>query len=101
MESTICILLKDMKRIKETSKLGAQYLYCYENAKATSVKQLYKQPSSTKVRAEENCLSQMEQEHGEGYKVLGGNAFYFTAAWITAEGLRVETGTNSYLIYYR
>lgn len=88
-----------MKRIKESSKDGSRYLYAYEHAKATSVKQFYKQPSSAKVAAEEWCLCRMRQEHGEGYKILGGNSCSFTAAWRTSEGLRVETRTNSYLVF--
>ena len=60
-----------MKRIKKSSKIGTRYLYLYEHAKATSVKQFYKQPSSAKVWAEEECLRKMRQEHGEGYKILG------------------------------
>ena len=88
-----------MKRIKKSSKTGSLYLYKYERAKATSVKQFYKRPSSAKVWAEEECLQRMRQENGEGYKILGGNTFVFIAAWKTAEGLRVETGVNSYLIH--
>ena len=88
-----------MKRIRKTSKIGAYYLRRYENAKATSVAQLYKRPSSAKLSAEKECLSLMAQEHGESYRVLGGSAFCFTVAWKTADGLRVETAYNSYLIY--
>ena len=88
-----------MKRIKKTSKIGVWYLHRYENAKATSVAQLYKRPSSAKLEAEKKCLLLMTQEHGGGYRVLGGNIFCFTVAWKTADGLRVETAYNSYLIY--
>ena len=88
-----------MKRIKKSSKAGSFYLYKYEHAKATSVKQFYKQPSSAKIEAEKECLCRMRQEHGKYYKILGGNAHAFTAAWMTAEGLRVETRKNSYLVF--
>ena len=88
-----------MRAIKKTSKLGTHYLRLYMRAKRTSVEQLYKRPSSAKLRAEKECLQQMRQENGTGYKVLSGNIFAFTAAWQTAEGLRVETAYNSYLIY--
>lgn len=88
-----------MKRIKKSSKDGSRYLYAYEHPKATSVKQFYKRPSSAKVAAEEECLCRMRQEHGEGYRILGGNLFTFIAAWRTAEGLRVETRTKSYLVF--
>lgn len=89
-----------MKRIKKSSKAGSWYLYMYEHAKATSIKQFYKQPSSAKVVAEEKCLCRMRQEHGEDYKILSGNLYSFTAAWRTTEGLRVETRINSYLVVF-
>lgn len=88
-----------MKRIKKSSKAGSLYLYRYEHAEATSVEQFYKRPSSRKVRAEKECLKKMFTENGKGYKILSGNTFKFTAAWRTAEGLRVETGAKSFLIY--
>lgn len=88
-----------MKRIKKSSRVGSWYLYRYEQAKATSVKQFYKQPSSAKVIIEATCLYKMRQEHGEGYRILGGNSYSFIAAWRTAEGLRVETRINSYLVF--
>ena len=88
-----------MKRIKKSSKAGSYYLYKYEHAKATSVEQFYKQPSIAKIKAEEKCLCIMRLEHGEDYKILGGNSRIFTVAWRTAEGLRVETKENSYLVF--
>ena len=87
-----------MKRIKKSSKAGSLYLYRYEHAEATSVEQFYKRPSSAKVRVEKECLKKMFAENGEGYKILSGNIFKFTAAWRTAEGLRVETRENSFLV---
>ena len=88
-----------MKRINKTSKVGEMYLRCYKEAKATSVKQFYNSPSVSKIRAEESCLQTMWREQGQGYKVISGNSFYFTAAWITEYGLRIETPKNSYLVY--
>ena len=88
-----------MKRVKKSSKFGSYYLRRYKYAKATSVEQFYKRPSSAKILAEKKCLWIMEQEHGKGYKILGGNTQKFTAAWRTTEGLRVETAENSYLIF--
>ena len=88
-----------MKVIKKSSKAGIWYLRLYERAKATSIRQLYKQPSIAKVFAEEEYLWRMAQEHGEDYKILRSSKFAFIAAWRTAEGLRVETKVNSYLIF--
>lgn len=89
-----------MKRINKLSKAGSRYLYMYEHAKVTSVKQFYKQPSSAKVLAEKECLQRMRQENGEGYKILSGGSYSFTAAWRTVEGLRIETRLSSYLVVF-
>ena len=88
-----------MKRIKKTSKIGEYYLRLYEKAEATSVKQFYKRPSSAKLYIEQVLLLKMEREQGKYYKVISGNSFSFTAAWIVADGLCVETHSKTYLIY--
>ena len=87
-----------MKRIKKSSKIGNYYLQLYKNAEATSVKQFYKKPSSAKLYIEQVLLCKMRQEHGECYKVINGNIFCFTAAWVVADGLYVETPRKTYLI---
>lgn len=87
-----------MKRIKKSSKIGNYFLRLYEKAEATSVEQFYKQPSSAKLYTEKVLLWKMEREQGKYYKVISGNTFCFTAAWIVADGLRVRTRDTSYLI---
>ena len=87
-----------MKRIKKTSKIGKYYLRLYEKAEATSVEQFYKQPSSAKLYTEKVLLWKMRREHGENYKVISGNSFCFTAAWMVADCLRVRTRDTTYLI---
>lgn len=88
-----------MLRIKRESKAGQNFWARYERAEARSVGQFYKKPSSKKINIERNLLRTMRREHGKDYKILGGNMFMFTAAWRTAEGLRVKTSANSYLIF--
>ena len=87
-----------MKRIKKSSKIGNHYLCLYRNAEATSVKQFYKKPSSAKLYIEKVLLWKMKQEQGKNYKVISGNTFCFTAAWMVADGLCVETPHKTYLI---
>ena len=87
-----------MLRVKRESKAGQSFLARYERATARSVEQFYKKPSSEKINIERHLLQAMLSEKGEGYKVIAGNAFYFTAAWLTPEGLRVETVGSSYII---
>ena len=40
----------------------------------------------------------MQSEGGSGYKMMGYNCNYFTAAWISGDTLRVETFANSFVI---
>ena len=87
-----------MKRIKKETRVGAYYIAKYQMAHAKSVTEFYKAPSELKKAAERHLLSLMASEEGRSYKIIGGNCFYFTAAWQTPEGLRIITPGNSYLI---
>ena len=87
-----------MKRIKEESKKGQAFLARYERATAESVKQFYGRPSADKIRIEQRLRLVMQDEKGKGFKIIGGNTFYFTAAWLVSNGLRVETVGSSYIL---
>ena len=87
-----------MKTISENSRMGQRYIYLYERAKARSVREFYKNPSNRKIEACNKCQWQCQAEQGLRYRIIGGNCFYFTAAWHTSEGLRVETAYNSFII---
>ena len=88
-----------MKRIRKETRVGACYLSMYKKALANSVTEFYKAPSALKKAAERALLSLLASERGHGYKIISGNSFYFTAAWQNADGLRIETAGNSYLIF--
>ena len=88
-----------MKTIKSTTKQGARYVARFNSTwNCRDIYEAYKNPSQTKIEAEENCRLQCNRENGRDFKILGHNAQHFTAAWRTVEGIRVETVFNSYLI---
>ena len=87
-----------MKRIKKESKKGQIFLARYKSATAESVKQFYGRPSSRKIEIELGLRHIMQGEKGKGFKIISGNGFYFTAAWLTSGGLRVKTAWDSYII---
>ena len=87
-----------MKRIKKESKKGQAFLARYERVTAESVRQLYKRPSANKIRIELALRLQMRREKGRDFKIIRGNHYFFTAAWLVSNGLRVETGHNSYIL---
>ena len=88
-----------MKTINKDSKKGAQYLYMYERAKYESIRDCYKYGcGQEKKDAERGCKNRMEDENGRGYRIISFSQSFFAAAWITAQGLRVETVGGSYLV---
>ena len=78
--------------------MGQYYTYLYEKAKAQNVREFYKRPSDCKIQACNACQWQCQAEQGLHYRIISGNSYYFTAAWRTSEGLRVETAGNSFII---
>lgn len=87
-----------MKTINANTKRGRRYLEAYRRSTTTDIYEAYERPSTAKIRANYQCRQQMEREGGHGYKIIGYNCNFFTAAWQTAEGLRVETATYSYIV---
>lgn len=87
-----------MKTINANTKKGQQFIHSFERSRKTSIYQRHNNPSTAKTRAEYFCMSEMFKEGGNDFRILGYNTMQFTCGWRTAEGLRVETASNSYLI---
>lgn len=92
-----------MKHISKNSQKGMHYLHSFEVAKANNINSLYKvygRYSTAKMRAFDKCEETRIYENATsaGY-ILGANSSFFTYAFETSEGLRVETACNSYIIY--
>lgn len=92
-----------MLRISKTSQKGMNYLHSFEVARAKNIDSLYKvygRYSTAKMRAFEKCEETRIYENATsaGY-IIGANSSFFTYAFETSEGLRVETAYNSFIIY--
>lgn len=87
-----------MKTINKNTKTGKRFINAYNRSRKSSIYECYCNPSTAKTRAEYLCRDMMGRENGNGYKITGYNCMQFTAGWQTAEGLRIETACNSYLI---
>lgn len=87
-----------MIQLKKESKKGQMFLARYKSATAQSVKQFYKKPSANKIKIESVLRQIMQGEKGKDFKIISGNTFTFTAAWLTPKGLRVKTVRDSYIL---
>ena len=92
-----------MKHISKNSQKGMNYLHSFEVAKANNINSLekvYGRYSNAKARAFYLCDLQRIKENAtsDGY-IIGSNCNVFTYAFETADGLRVETACNSFIIY--
>lgn len=65
-----------------------------------TLRDVYGSYSYAKERAYNYCLRKCEEEGGCDFHISSYNTFGFTVAWLTAEGVRVETPNNSYLLKY-
>ena len=87
-----------METIKPTTKTGRKYLNMYYWATCENIFRAYKTPSTNKTRADYQCRQQMIKENGHGCKIIAHSCHFFTVAWRTAQGLRVETANRSILV---
>ena len=87
-----------MKTINNNTKQAQHFINAYNRSDIFSLREAYANPSTAKTRADYNCRMMMESEGGHGYKIIGYNCNYFTAAWISGNTLRVETFANSFVI---
>ena len=87
-----------MKTINNNTKQAERYINAYNRSSIFTLREAYANPSTAKTRADYSCRMMMEREGGHGYKIIGYNCNYFTAAWISGDTLRVETFANSFVI---
>lgn len=87
-----------MKTIKAQTKQGQRFINAYNRSKVASIYECYTNPSTAKVRAERACIFMMCDEGGHTPRITGYNRRQFTFAFQTAEGLRVETASSSYIV---
>lgn len=87
-----------MQTIKANTKKGQALLGQYNNSRAAYLSDVYGRFSTAKARADYLCRERMAHENGGDYRILSASGFVFVCGWRTAEGLRVETAKNSYLV---
>lgn len=58
------------------------YVQRFMHSDGTSVMNYYVKLSDTKVAIERGIKSQMLERNGKCYRVLGGNTFHFTCAYV-------------------
>ena len=78
------------------------YLHSFEVARAKDIdclEKVYGRYSTAKGRAFYQCEKTRQDEGGQRGYIIGANSSFFTYAFETAEGLRVETACNSFIIY--
>ena len=84
--------------VKSSSKRGAAWIAAYRFSNARRLSDCYGRYSCAKAVAQNDCLGWCYEENGENFKIISANTNFFTAAWTTADGLRVETASGSYLV---
>lgn len=84
--------------IKSNTKKGQGWLWQASHCDGYTIHDVYAKPSSAKWQAYHYCLRLCAAECGQNFRIISHNTFRFTAAWETAEGLRIETASNSYLV---
>ena len=87
-----------MKKINANTVRGSRFIDSYNRATARRLSDVYGSYSCAKACAENDCLRWCAEEGGHGFKIISYNCNFFTAAWLTADGLRVETPGGSYLV---
>lgn len=87
-----------MKTINNNTKQAERYINAYNRSEIFDICEAYANPSTAKIKADSNCRLMMLSEDGHGYKIIGYNCNYFTAAWIAGSTLRIETYANSFVI---
>lgn len=87
-----------MTTIKSTTARGQALLdraYTYEGY---TLHEVYGSFSYAKAQAYKHCLDMCCAENGRNYHICSHNTFGFSVAWVTDEGVRIETSQSSYLI---
>lgn len=92
-----------MRTLSNLRKIYYEHLYFYGKT-CDSVTTFYKNCSYLKIRAEKNIIERMKNEKGVGYRVLNGNTYHFTCAYLAFDKkdgtaiLVVDTAENTYRI---
>lgn len=87
-----------MTIIKKETKKGQNMVESAKRYAGYYLQDVYGSYSQAKKSAWDWCYERYLEENGKNFHITGCNRMQFTVAWETAEGLRIETAYNSYLI---
>ena len=87
-----------MTFIKASTKKGQGMLQGANRRAGVSLNDIYGKASAAKWNAYAWCRERCRTEGGYDFHITSYNTFGFSVAWRTAEGARIETPANSYLI---
>ena len=79
----------------DRNKKAKAFLDMWKKSTYQNISQVYNTHSTRKEAAQNYCLTCMSNEGGWSFRILTWNTFHFTCAWMTKQGLRVETAQNS------
>lgn len=86
-----------MKKINRNTKKAKQFIEAYINSNIYTLDDCYNSYSKAKSEIFNECENKARKDSAV-LKIISYNCNFFSAAWHTSEGLRIETPANSYLI---
>ena len=87
-----------MTTLNATTKKGLRFISQYNSSLMYNIYDAYTRPSSAKIRIYNYWAQEAKKDKIGDFKITAASSNFFTVAWPTADGLRVETAGNSYLI---
>ena len=87
-----------MKIIEAQTRQGENMLARARVWEGDTLHSVYSDPSTAKVFAFCACKERCYIESGRKFHICSHNSFSYVVAWETAQGVRVETSNNSYLV---
>ena len=87
-------------KLNKTTKKAEKWINEYKNSFCSSVENFYNRCSYEKIQAENTIKKRIIANNFHGYKVLGGNSFYFTCGYMSSgdKTLFIETASNIFEI---
>lgn len=89
-----------MTAIKMSTKRGQNLMATAERYNGFYLDDVYNSYSLAKANAWKSCYDMFKAEKGMNFHICSHNSNVFTVAWVTAQGIRIETARNSFLIIF-
>ena len=88
-----------MKEINQYTKRGQQLLEMARRNEGFALSDVYENASYSKRLAYDDCLREaLESGDVTTFRICSHNAFSFTCAWDSKDGVRYSTSQNDYII---